>query len=287
MPPHVKDPLRHDQQGPPSPTIGTDYLAIKCDGVTHRPRDSNVVRPPSTDRIRRRRASTHVPSVRSTSPVHRDIDVTPREPRRGRSVSFNPILRFKPVKHINDYSDRDCCSIWLMEEELEDIFDHCVETVKMMVRGELLLEDEGYCPRGLEFKTPAGARARKESKALAMKLVLDEQDRQVRRGIYDPELIATMYRDAATDTRRVSRIMAMKDQEAARPMIQSKSSILLLRQKKGRGELKSDASTKHESSEQDFDISATSVVDEFNLSWENCLRQQRSPSKKAVPRVRF
>jgi hypothetical protein len=276
MPPHIRDPLHSNHQGPASPTAVSGNVSTRCDVANYRTWSSSPGR--LSDGIKHRPASfTHTTTTGLVSRFNHDIDVKPREQRRGKSVSFNPILRFKAVKHINDYSDKEYSSLFLTEDDLEDIFDECVENVKMMVRGEILVEEDGYCPRGLEFKTPRGARARKESKANALKLVLDEQELQVSLGYNDTDAIATIYRDAATDTLRVSRIMAMKDEEAARPLLQSKSSVLLLRQKKMRGD----------ASEQDFDVSVPNLMEEFNESWENCLRPQKTPTKSAVRRVQF
>jgi hypothetical protein len=284
MAPHIKDTLHNDHHEPLSPTPVHDGLPKQCDRATG---GSGVSTARPSRGTRSCRPSNRIGSTASSPPLSRDIEVAPRHQPRGKSVSFSPIVRFKPVKHINDYSDRDFFAIWYVQQDLDDIFDHCVETVRMMVRGDRLMEEDGFSVRGLEYKTPKGARARKESKANAMKIVLEEQERQARTGHEDRDLLARLYRDAAQDTRRVSRLVALKDEEAARPMVQSKSSLLLFRQKKARGGRQAEAMPSPDLLEQDFNSSATSVMDEFSQSWEKCLRQQHSPTKSVVRRVRF
>ena len=132
-----------------------------------------------------------------------------------KKVHFHSRVRYKRIKHIDDYTDREYFNTRFAEEDLEDIFAHCVDTVTQMVNGGNL-EVEGLCPRGLEYKTPAGASTRKQNKARGLRVVLDEQSRQRCLGISDPQTISMLYRSAGADSRRAYRLLAVRDREEAR-----------------------------------------------------------------------
>jgi len=212
-----------------------------------------------------------------------------------KSVSFYSRVKFKHIKHIDDFTDKEYFSTWFVEEDLEEIFNHCVETVRKMVNGCPLYEDEGYCARGLEYKTPTGAKARKENKNRGLNIVLDEQDLQRSLGIYNPDRIARRYYEAGANSRRAYRILAMQDHLAARPILQSKSSIVILREQREQDNNDGD-DTEHSSNQNTTKVtdtlnrSATSVVEEFNLSsceLENDHQEQFYSPRKGVRRVRF
>ncbi|KAG7351110.1 hypothetical protein IV203_010470 [Nitzschia inconspicua] len=203
-------------------------------------------------------------------------------PSTTKSVRFHSRVRFKNVKHIDDYTDREYFATWYAEEDLQEIFNHCVDTVRKMVNGFVLNEDDGYSPRGLEYKTPTGAKIRKENKARGIRIVLDEQERQRIEGVIDPERLAKLYSDAAADSRRAYRLMAMKDQEEARPILQSKSSLLVMQQKPQLRIQKETESCEVLDQEQ-LHNSATSVLDEFQQSYGNNATESDEPTS---PRVR-
>ena len=158
-----------------------------------------------------------------------------------KSVHFAPLVKKKTIKHYKDFSDEEFSLTWLTSEELHGILQDCIKTVKMMVRGELILEDvDGLCVRGLEFKTPEGSRERKANKARGFQAVLTEQAvkkskgggggganananasaisgrRQQQQQDSLPLRLSMLYRDATRHVRRRARAMAQKDEQAAR-----------------------------------------------------------------------
>jgi hypothetical protein len=187
----------------------------------------------------------------------------PKSKNGGKSVTFNRRVRFKNIRHIDDFSDREYFATWYVEEDLEAIFNHCVETVTKMVHGEVVLEEEGFSPRGLEYKTPTGSKERRQSKDRGLHIVLEEQESQRLSGIRDPERIAKLYREAGAHSRRACRLLALKDQAEARPILQSKSSVVMLREKQ---EQAAQHKSTRSSMEELFNRSATSVFEEFNQS---------------------
>ncbi|KAG7354198.1 hypothetical protein IV203_003554 [Nitzschia inconspicua] len=217
-----------------------------------------------------------------TSGRRRNPSIGENPPSTTKSVRFHSRVRFKNVKHIDDYTDREYFSTWYTEEDLQEIFNHCVDTVRKMVNGFVLNEDNGYSPRGLEYKTPTGAKTRKENKARGIRIVLDEQERQRTEGVIDPERLAKLYSDGAADSRRAYRLMAIKDQEEARPILQSKSSLLIMQQKLQLRTKKETESCEVLDQEQ-LHNSATSVLDEFQRSYGNNATESDEPTS---PRVR-
>ena len=144
-----------------------------------------------------------------------------------KSVHFAPLVKKKTIKHYKDFSDEEFFLTWLSSEELHDILQGCIKTVKMMVRGELILEDvDGLCVRGLEFKTPEGSRERKANKAKGLQAVLMEQAAQKAKGggggganassSTSALRLSMVYRDATRHVRRKARALAQNDEQAAR-----------------------------------------------------------------------
>jgi hypothetical protein len=172
-------------------------------------------------------------------------------------VRFHSRVRFKHVKHIDNYTDKQYSNTWFLEEELQEIFDHCVETVTKMISGCPLEESKGYCSRGLEYKTPTGAKTRKQNKTKGWQVVLDEQERQRCLGISDPERISKLYHRIGADSRRAYRLLGIKDQT----IIQADSSSLDNQQKKKDSDVTANSETLHDS--------ATSVVEEFSQAFQN------------------
>jgi hypothetical protein len=196
------------------------------------------------------------------------------ETKTQRTVKFHSRVRFKHIKHIDDYSDREYFATWYVEEDLQEIFDHCVDTVRKMVHGEILAEKNGYCPRGLEYKTPTGAKTRKQNKSKGIRIVLEEQERQRAEGINDPERLAKLYYKSAVDSRRAYRLLAMQDQEEARPILQSKSSVMVLREKFQQQQKLKQRTDNNEKLHE----SATSVLDEFQQSYQPSTEDENDDS---------
>ncbi|KAL3920616.1 MAG: hypothetical protein SGILL_003172 [Bacillariaceae sp.] len=188
-----------------------------------------------------------------------DSSTESKEDGGKKSVTFFGRIRFKHVKHIDDYSDKEYFAAWYVEEDLADIFQHCVETVRRMVSGNVLDEEDGFCSRGLEYKTPTGAKTRKANKSKGLRAVLDEQERQRALGINDPERISKLYHKCGADSRTAYRLLAMKDQEEARPILQSKCSIAVTKDKQ-----RSETPPKRKSN------SATGVIDEMYQTLRRC-----------------
>lgn len=248
----------HLPEMPSSPTSVCDTVKTSEEVLT---KDIRVS--PFKDRIKRRTSRLGVRRKLSTI----DSNTTTTDNTKRKSVKFHSRVRFKHIKHIDDYTDREYFATWYMEEELQDVFDHCVDTVRKMVNGFALDEDCGYSPRGLEYKTPTGAKTRKQNKTRGIRTVLDEQERQKSEGVRDPERLARLYNESAADSRRAYRLLGMKDQEEARPILQSRSSLEMTKERFRLERTQEKTRIGVSLNEEKLHNSATSIMDEFRQSY--------------------
>lgn len=163
----------------------------------------------------------------------RDIVVAPCEENSKKLVSFCPVVRYKAVKRLTDYTGDDFEKKWYSRSEINKILDECKETARKMVNGVILLAEDGYCKRGLEFlSNPEGFKSRSKNKAYAGEVVMEEQHLQRSMGIVDLEYLAEVYLEASKDSRCLAHVMGLRDEQETRPLLLSKSSIHLLREKR-------------------------------------------------------
>jgi len=145
-----------------------------------------------------------------------DLFVAPPKQKsasHSKKVQFCSKKRWKSIRHFRDYSDEEHAATWYSIEQLLEVVADCVFTCRMMMNGDLVLEDEGFCSRGLEYKTPSGSQFRKENKAKAQEVVMSEMEVQRKTGFPEPEYLALVYACATKENRRLAHIMALRDQE--------------------------------------------------------------------------
>ncbi len=135
--------------------------------------------------------------------------------RRGR-VTFAPVTEIQEVPHVNDLESEDVAEIWYCKRDYEVIKATYMTTVRMMASGStsLLFEnEEDHCFRGLEYRTREGARRRQGNKITAITAVLDEQDRQIYEGIWDPEALAEVYRRTSAHCTDAAFLLGLRDEQ--------------------------------------------------------------------------
>jgi hypothetical protein len=127
-----------------------------------------------------------------------------------RSVSFDgSVLAFQHL-HIDDFSDAEIENAWYTQEYLAKIKAKTAKTIKkMMAVGG---NKKSPCPRGLEYRTPAGAQRRRKNRFEAWDAVLAEQDRQSDEGIEDADLLAHTYILFASHCSTQARVMGIQDE---------------------------------------------------------------------------
>jgi len=77
----------------------------------------------------------------------------------------------------------------------------------------LFENEEDHCFRGLEYRTREGARRRQTNKITAITAVLDEQDRQIYEGIWDPEALADVYRQNSAHCIDSAFLLGLRDEQ--------------------------------------------------------------------------
>ncbi|KAG7368392.1 hypothetical protein IV203_031135 [Nitzschia inconspicua] len=141
------------------------------------------------------------------------------------SVSFAPEVAVYAVLHINDYSLTERRDTWYGAEEMRQVRQEWKEIVQMMedcnmseLDNDSDDENEDYlCVRGLEGKTSAGKRRRRQARSISMEVVLDEQVYQEiddDSGLPDPIMIAMAYHECTFPLQVDAFRQAQKDARA-------------------------------------------------------------------------
>ena len=106
-----------------------------------------------------------------------------------KKLTWNHKVQKKRHPRLCDMTPEEIESVWYTENDSKIILAIAKVTVKMMMKGEPC-DDFDYCSRGLEGKTPEGAKRRQINKAKVRKALLEEQDMQRAEGINDDQLLA-------------------------------------------------------------------------------------------------
>jgi hypothetical protein len=106
-----------------------------------------------------------------------------------KKLTWNHKVQKKRHPRIADYTPDEIESVWYTENDTKIILAIAKVTVKMMMRGEPCDEID-YCSRGLEGKTPEGAKRRQYNKLKVRKALLEEQEMQRAEGVDDVEQLA-------------------------------------------------------------------------------------------------
>lgn len=136
--------------------------------------------------------------------------------RRRCRVTFAPVTEIQEVPHVNDLDPEEISEIWYCKRDYEMIKSTYMQTVRMMANGstsQLFENEDDHCFRGLEYRTREGARRRQSNKITAITAVLDEQDRQIYEGIWDPEALADTYRRTSAHCTDAAFLLGLRDEQ--------------------------------------------------------------------------
>jgi hypothetical protein len=115
------------------------------------------------------------------------------------------------IPHFRQFSADEAANVWYSSQELNKIMNEAKETTIVMQEGTALADDDTeVTPRGLEYMTPDGFDITTSSLD-AVKLVLEEQQRQRTNSENDVELIAFAISSIARHRLRIAHLAAMKD----------------------------------------------------------------------------
>lgn len=129
-----------------------------------------------------------------------------RQARRSVSFSTGASIHLGAVLNIDDYTETERCECWYQLDEMREIRRDVKDTVALMNRNVPMHElsrfsdgmndadiDATITTHGLEGKTRAGKRHRKETRLASLAAVFDEQTLQEMDGVCDPTMIAMAY----------------------------------------------------------------------------------------------
>ena len=132
-------------------------------------------------------------------------------------VSFSTVIKSHSIIHINDYSSEEKSSTWYCREELQAI----KAEAKVIANTACDMSNKDECLRGLEAKTPAAARRKKENRVTARAAVFLEQEVQEEDGFSDPDAIADAYFECAERCQAEAQMMAVRDEKEAMEVYKS------------------------------------------------------------------
>jgi hypothetical protein len=139
-----------------------------------------------------------------------------------RYVSFYPHVVVRPVLvHLDDYTNAEIEACWFGQQENSRIFKGIRQTVNLIERNILLLDnDNQYCSRGLEALTSKGRIQTKQIRANARDAVLHQQDllRWQAGSMVDGQKIADIYRGNTQESRIAAYIKGVSDAATIRTM---------------------------------------------------------------------
>jgi hypothetical protein len=148
-------------------------------------------------------------------------------PQKARKVVFAKTVQYKEMRHINDFSQEEIEAVWMGVRDYQIIKAMVKTTVKMMMKGERIPEDdEDFCIRGLEFRTRAGSRIRSRNKLRARSAVLNEQDLQSDENFSDPHYIAMACMEESLEGREGAHVRALYDQRCVYQYLEDIRSVL-------------------------------------------------------------
>jgi hypothetical protein len=130
-----------------------------------------------------------------------------------KSVRFSTSIDVREVKHWKDLPKEEAEATWYTPVEFEEIKRSLVVTIRLMMTKKPISED--LCTRGLEFRTPAGAKLRKKNKLKALTAVWNEQVAQWKADRTDDEAISFVYQQEVHECRIIARRLALQDQKDA------------------------------------------------------------------------
>jgi hypothetical protein len=147
--------------------------------------------------------------------------------RIGGSVTFSKRVRVKKVRSVSHYTKQEKIDAWFAPEEYADIKMRCIKTLKLMSRNPGFVDCEEYSSRGLEVRTRAASKTRKQNKADALAAVLDEQENQISEGVIRPERIGKAYRKISSVSQMVAEFVAMRHRETVEEYLNEEAMIEL------------------------------------------------------------
>lgn len=129
-----------------------------------------------------------------------------------RSVRFFDHVFIREIPSMTDEEKSKC---WMAKADYLKIRNECMSIVRMALNRPICLSSDEL--RGLEHRMPFGTYRRQRSRENAIKAVLEEQEFQSTRGFYDPDWIASIYRENSIPCLIHAKLTGMRDEIAIKP----------------------------------------------------------------------
>jgi hypothetical protein len=146
---------------------------------------------------------------------HRSSSNTTTPPVVG--VTFSQSLDVHEICHFRDLSPEDVEATWYSTDDFDEIKKSLVVTLRLMMADKPVGDDQ--CTRGLEFRTPQGAKYRKRNKVEALTAVWNEQVQQWQNDVVDDEAIRRVYLEHSIKCRDAARKFGIHDEKVIRKYI--------------------------------------------------------------------
>ena len=127
------------------------------------------------------------------------------------SVSFAESHEVMEIVHVDDLSAEEIAALWFTKDDYRDMSAEDSLIINSMMLGKTPNFED--CTRGLEGRTPEGSDNKKSTTLDAINAVIDEQDRQRARGIFDPEALAKVYMEITAAPARAAHKQGIHDSE--------------------------------------------------------------------------
>lgn len=166
-------------------------------------------------------AESHRLSVTMNSSSIKAGGETTGKTKQQNKISFCPKVKVNKIIHINEYTDDEINATYYHRDEMKSVRQQLRETVKILEEqptADEFKESNSFSKRGAEFRTSEGARIRHRNKNIAWDALFDAQDAQFEDGVFDPEVLASIYSAATTHCQHAAHLLALKDQEELNEM---------------------------------------------------------------------
>jgi hypothetical protein len=157
-----------------------------------------------------------LPNTNNDSTSRIPVDPEPRKPRGASKVCFYPRVRIQRITNRKNLDKQQVQDVWYSRDEFTAIRKECFDTIKLMKQNEVLEEGEGYCVRGLEYKTPDAYRERQHNKAEIRTIVFEEQEYQFENGMNDISWIAKLSEDQSRSCVKAAIAVGLQDAKVAK-----------------------------------------------------------------------
>jgi len=123
-----------------------------------------------------------------------------------------------------DFVEFDFLSVFYDEEEFFSMKKEATETLKLM-DSPSFRETDLHCPRGLECRLKSAVKTKSRNRKLAKEAVLNEQKRQWKEQVHNPDLLAETYKGFSSHCLRRAQRMGASDAAVAKSMMTISSPV--------------------------------------------------------------